>query len=1028
MLESSRPGSHHVKNAKRCAGDGRAIPSVGNVAPQKRARVEVNLEPEPPVTWVDTPADNSEYVEIAATLAANDVYEHFIEEEESKRKRYTSSDDPMRLWREDKHLFLDHLLRHDGLGDNHANPACSLCDAPFDPASTRLFRPLHRVREWNGEFWTDVALHKRHRKDESPRSLNFEYQLGHAGRPCPRPVPGDPHSLVVMDVSGIFTLRVPFCGCAKSLRQDRIAQLMANAWYPATTIDPATCATYEALETFRLLNVRGNMSAHDYVGTLERLTDPTGLGSTPDRYKAFSRMSRQYQFLKRCKRSGVAHDMSHMDQVKPGGIAVPCWTCPQDGFNLPEGWDTGDDDDKFLYALMLAIDANFRLKNRVRANEKHDPSLGPGWGCFVNSGEYKDHLRDYVAEEDISTCIAFAALMEKNTKLTTGLRVSGVGGCVCARHGVVRAEGLGDLQKGERYANMDYILIHALRDARVKRLVLSYDIACQWKLRLRQRLLDIADENGVLPDLSNFDVQFVLPVWHAAAHEVECQAQMSFSHARGVGRTDGEGIERTWAVLNPISFATKEMGEGNRIDTIEDKVDNIGWEKNVKQGDTLGRKLVIAVAEVAKQQREFIEIDSGLEPDLRREWYQKIADWEKDATKPNPYVMLGGKDGPSEAEVAAELKRAEVEELRQGRGEISGKTTTAGFIKDGASGTKAQGTLTADRRSQIDELRASFFKKLNNIKIAQAVFMPGVEQLRLRDEERRDADLPPPKAEDTKLWLPSQLTRTQQAWMCRAGLPEVEAKLREAQCGDALQQIRSLLYTKTHLIHTRNTTAVGQAASTRSSTLIDRVGDRTERDMTKYNAAWKALRTLKGSDHASHFQELTKNDLHVRRETESDARARLRLGRIGEGRRARNEPTGSEAEVGAKGVSWIWSAVRAEDDEQGLHEAVRVNWSKALARRKRWEEEVRLLKEERRRVLRSLWHLQKRWEARVESRMDVDVRLRAGLAAYARRQVAVHREIAQRFYDGWHVDVRAALRAVLDDDAAAACSAARGGG
>jgi hypothetical protein len=32
----------------------------------------------------------------------------------------------------------------------------------------------------------------------------------------------------------------------------------------------------------------------------------------------------------------------------------------------------------------------------------------------------------------------------------TGLRVSGVDGCVCARHGVVRPRGLGDLQKGER--------------------------------------------------------------------------------------------------------------------------------------------------------------------------------------------------------------------------------------------------------------------------------------------------------------------------------------------------------------------------------------------------------------------------------------------------------------------------------------------------------------------------------------------------------------------------------------------------
>jgi Kyakuja-Dileera-Zisupton transposase len=50
----------------------------------------------------------------------------------------------------------------------------------------------------------------------------------------------------------------------------------------------------------------------------------------------------------------------------------------------------------------------------------------------------------------ISTCIAFAALTQKDTRNTAGLRVSGVGGCVCARHECMRPNGLGDLQKGER--------------------------------------------------------------------------------------------------------------------------------------------------------------------------------------------------------------------------------------------------------------------------------------------------------------------------------------------------------------------------------------------------------------------------------------------------------------------------------------------------------------------------------------------------------------------------------------------------
>jgi hypothetical protein len=58
---------------------------------------------------------------------------------------------------------------------------------------------------------------------------------------------------------------------------------MRNAWYPATTVDPATCATYTALDLFRLLNVVGNINVHDFVGVLERNTDPLRVNKVPVR-------------------------------------------------------------------------------------------------------------------------------------------------------------------------------------------------------------------------------------------------------------------------------------------------------------------------------------------------------------------------------------------------------------------------------------------------------------------------------------------------------------------------------------------------------------------------------------------------------------------------------------------------------------------------------------------------------------------------------------------------------------------------
>ena len=47
------------------------------------------------------------------------------------------------------------------------------------------------------------------------------------------------------------------------------------------------------------------------------------------------------------------------------------------------------------------------------------------------------------------------------TKFATGLRTTGVGLCLCARHEFVQPCGVGDLQKGERYVYLEVPGTHA---------------------------------------------------------------------------------------------------------------------------------------------------------------------------------------------------------------------------------------------------------------------------------------------------------------------------------------------------------------------------------------------------------------------------------------------------------------------------------------------------------------------------------------------------------------------------------------
>ncbi|KAK7008533.1 CxC2 domain-containing protein [Favolaschia claudopus] len=984
-----------------------------NVAHKKRRLEPSNLDDQL-AQWIPTPDDgfNEEEARAPPTVTLG------------KRKEYVSTRDPMSLWRPLKGDFLTELLRHDGLGDDTKHPCCVHCSVNFHPGpanQVRLFKcyecgqylqcreccvsnhkrlPLHVIQEWSGEFWVPITLAK----------LGVVYQMGHAGFPCPFPDTMI-HNLTVIEAPIIHQIRISYCKCSKSDMADNLEQLIRNGWYPATVIDPGTCATFRTLESYRLYNVVGNLNVRDFTTSIERATDPSamsGMTQLPDRYKQVGRMTRQWAFLLRMKRAGRGHDPRGVDSTVLGECAVNCWACPHDGRNLPDGWREVDPKYQFLYMLILAVDANFRLRNRIRVNEIDDPSLGPGWGYFVEPNKYREHLKNYVEETEISTCIAFAALLQKDSRNTAGLRVSGVGGCVCARHECMRPNGIGDLQKGERYANMDFIVLAALAGFTLLWLTISYDIGCQWKLKFFERAKAMPGDMRL--NFDDINVQFGLPVWHAASHNEDCQNQNSLSFRPGVGRSDGEGVERVWSGLNPASYSTKDAGSGVRADQLEGKIDNNNYLKNVGQGITLQRKLVVAIAERDRQVAAFKDVTRTVEKEVRVQWRKAISDWLEDPTKPNPYI-LSRRDCPTEAQVRLEVRKDE-EALTEGSKPLHGRSATAFLvagiqIEDSQRRilTQLKGTvlIAADRENKIEEWRHSLLVKINKFRTLQRIYMPGAGSALDAHEAARNPEAPPPKAETIKLFMPSDLPANinDPHRGCIPGLIEMEAKLRVAQCENSLASLRSRLHAKRHLISFRNTSITGQVRSTKARTLIGEVGERVESYANRYRQGRAALIALKGIEAHPHLRELRPEDVQLDGDAEeSDTAARKKLAMIGAGRGARaprNAP-GTSKRV----MSWIWTAPGSLDEEM-MHESVRVEWSRALARKTRWCEEVMLLREEMRRVLRYLAWQARWWREREALRTDLFAEAAAGIKAYALKQAAWHERLAEFFRTKWNV-------------------------
>lgn len=60
---------------------------------------------------------------------------------------------------------------------------------------------------------------------------------------------------------------------------------------------------------------------------------------------------------------------------------------------------------RWLYALFLAIDANFRLKRKLVSSDTTDPSLNRGTASFIEESAFKEYLQGYNVQEEIVSLI-----------------------------------------------------------------------------------------------------------------------------------------------------------------------------------------------------------------------------------------------------------------------------------------------------------------------------------------------------------------------------------------------------------------------------------------------------------------------------------------------------------------------------------------------------------------------------------------------------------------------------------------------
>ncbi|KAI0054472.1 hypothetical protein BV25DRAFT_1817015, partial [Artomyces pyxidatus] len=902
--------------------------------------------------------------------------------------------------------YLDESLRAEGRSPYIGDQTCRSCHrgAPADvrcrecvggeltcsecACRRHVQMPLHKMERWTGSFFVRVEL----------IDLGLVVQLGHppgiacAYRSAPR------KEFTVLHTNGIHKVRLYFCGCGACEGVPQWKQLRRFGWWPATPLEPQTAATCQVLKQFHLLSLQGKVTAYDYYRTLVLLTDNTGLVAFPDRLSSFMNIIRQYRHIQMVKRGGRGHALEGISGARPGECAVLCPACPQPGLNLPENWQEAAPDKQWLFRRIIAMDANFRLKNRLRSSAALDPGFHTGLAYFIEEEGYNAHVSKYATQEEISTCSGFAAVANANTKNTKGLRATGVGAVSCAKHEFWMPIGMGDLQRGERYCNMDYIFWSSMQGLKNSQLLVSYDIACQWSKNFWERTLDAPP--GLQLDLPHDAVDFAIPKFHLPAHHAPCQVPYSLNYKLGVGITDGEAPERNWAALNGAAYSTKEMGPGARHDTLDDHCGNANWRRVANMGASIVRRMKTAVLNATEHVEVFEDFTSHLiveRAEQVRDWIRAVEDWDRGMGDENPYFCE--KDDATLPEVRLELAREEAERASEGLLDAAGPGRPA-FLLLGMDIEEMQSVMlinasryafsvrdsTALQEVQTQESRTAILRQIFKFRTEQEARMPNVGR-HFEIDDNAEASTP----ETIRLYLPSDIPAEDRNRLCAADLQQMEARLRYAQACDALEELRRQLRIRTYLNQFKVKNITGQRPNTQARGVQARVDNKVKAAANRYRRCRAAHHKLVGGGTwENHLRVLQDEDIR------------------GLGDRAVLEQEEQEHSQSRRPLSWLWFAVglSAENTDPGLHGALRVEWAKARARAKRWHEEVILIRHEMDNILKFCETKAARWYRCSDARIadgDVDHTRRPddglaeGLHAYASRQADMY----ARMQDSW---------------------------
>ncbi|KAJ7319113.1 hypothetical protein DFH08DRAFT_971004 [Mycena albidolilacea] len=506
---------------------------------------------------------------------------------------------------------------------------------------------------------------------------------------------------------------------------------------------------------------------------------------------------------------------------------------------------------------------------------------------------------------------------------------------------------------------------------------------------------------------------------HIKGHLPECQTTYSLNFVPGSGQTCGEGIERPWAHIGGVGSSTREMGPGLREDTLNGHWGSWNWQKIVGLGERLRTRWDHAKSEYVNQLEAFTDFSAQQAAHVP-DWRRMVKEFEKDPDAKNPYQMTV--KAIMEAKILLQLEKDDAGRMQNSVPSIH-LVSPASFVTAGLEVEAEQRRV----RVQVEQKKAGSSVQAIDVMALHRTLNRSIQQLcklqatytpaaivALSSRENVPEDEQP---EHVPLFLPSALPPAVRAVPGVDALVVMEDSVRDAQCSAALERLRRALTAKSRLVTYKNLQSRHQGANTRACAIVERNETKICLSLEKYQMAWAAkLRMVDGDVKHVGWQQLRKEDIRCMADAEEEIRGaetrctqaercnrredelRLegQLPPLTTNKRERRVWGGEKVRV----MSWIWTSAGGKQSEEDVDEALQIEWCKAWARVRRWEEEVQLVEEEVRHAgeerTRTVPVGTDEWNEWGQASGEWTVELAEGAVAYALKQAAILRDLARR--------------------------------